>query len=162
MTTAGSRDVLLSIYKDLESCQEYEDIQVMWAMIHSSSAYPPKTCNHTRRNKRPSSYWRFCFRQTWIHVSFPFQRIGFRWIFLFSLIVDEGVWWTWRAGTSGFFSRFDLSCNFPSHGDGKCRGKIYYIFTYIFCSNCHVNIGSSVKTIMCSNLVAYFIEYTSK
>ncbi|KAH9736726.1 hypothetical protein KPL71_018200 [Citrus sinensis] len=60
----GSRDVLLSIYKDLESCQEYEDIQVMWAMIHSSSACPPKTCNHTRRNKRPSSYWRFCFRQT--------------------------------------------------------------------------------------------------
>ncbi|KAJ4704354.1 U-box domain-containing protein [Melia azedarach] len=57
----GKRDVLLSLYKDLESCQEYEDIQVMWAMVHSSS------CTQNSRNtsmKKRASYWRFCFRPT--------------------------------------------------------------------------------------------------
>ncbi|KAK3227391.1 hypothetical protein Dsin_007253 [Dipteronia sinensis] len=65
----GSRDVLLSLYKDLESCQEYEDIQVMWELIHSSC--PPKKASKTRRNsnnnnnnnKRPF-HWKFCFKQT--------------------------------------------------------------------------------------------------
>ncbi|KAJ0088813.1 hypothetical protein Patl1_31421 [Pistacia atlantica] len=51
----GNRAALLSLYKDMESCREYEDIQVMWAMIHSSC--PQNSCN-TRRNKRPRP---FCF-----------------------------------------------------------------------------------------------------
>ncbi|KAK2647426.1 hypothetical protein Ddye_014915 [Dipteronia dyeriana] len=63
-SAVGSRDVLLSLYKDLESCQEYEDIQVMWELIHSSC--PSKKACKTRRNsnkKRPF-HWKFCFRQT--------------------------------------------------------------------------------------------------
>lgn len=62
VTMVGNADALLSLYKDMESCREYEDIQVMWAMIQSSCRQ--NSCN-TRRNKRPS-YWRFCFRPTWI------------------------------------------------------------------------------------------------
>ncbi|KAL5806835.1 hypothetical protein ACOSQ3_029725 [Xanthoceras sorbifolium] len=58
----GNRDVLLSLYKDLESCQEYEDIQVMWEMIHSSCT-SPKACKTRRNNKRPF-HWKFCFKQT--------------------------------------------------------------------------------------------------
>ncbi|XVE97138.1 hypothetical protein REPUB_Repub02eG0285100 [Reevesia pubescens] len=32
----GKMQGLLSLYKDMETCGEYEDIQVMWKMIHSS------------------------------------------------------------------------------------------------------------------------------
>ncbi|MBA0781874.1 hypothetical protein Gotri_002755 [Gossypium trilobum] len=56
----GKRQGLLGLYKDLEGCGEYEDIQVMWKMVHSSC---PSTAHKTRRTKRPYS-WRinFCFR----------------------------------------------------------------------------------------------------
>ncbi|XWS43886.1 hypothetical protein CRYUN_Cryun16bG0143000 [Craigia yunnanensis] len=56
----GNRQGLLSLYKDMESCGQYEDIQVMWKMIHSSC---PSNAHKTRRSKRPS-YWRFrfCFK----------------------------------------------------------------------------------------------------
>ncbi|KAJ7961177.1 U-box domain-containing protein [Quillaja saponaria] len=56
----GQRNGLLSLYKDLESCGEYEDIQVMWQIIHSSC---PQYAYNTKRNKR-SSYWSFCFHST--------------------------------------------------------------------------------------------------
>ncbi|KAG8500700.1 hypothetical protein CXB51_004313 [Gossypium anomalum] len=56
----GKRQGLLGLYKDLEGCGEYEDIQVMWKMVHSSC---PSTAHKTRRTERPYS-WRisFCFR----------------------------------------------------------------------------------------------------
>ncbi|GLT73781.1 hypothetical protein SLA2020_456160 [Shorea laevis] len=50
---------LLSLYKDMESCRGYEDIQVMWEMIHSC---PANGCK-TQSSKRPS-YWSLCFRST--------------------------------------------------------------------------------------------------
>ncbi|XWS67285.1 hypothetical protein CRYUN_Cryun05aG0274600 [Craigia yunnanensis] len=55
-----NRQGLQSLYKDLESCGEYEDIQVMWKIIHSPR---PSIAHKTRRSKRPS-YWRFrfCFK----------------------------------------------------------------------------------------------------
>ncbi|EOY07097.1 hypothetical protein QQP08_017925 [Theobroma cacao] len=53
-----NRQVLLTLYKDMESCGEYEDIQVMWKMIHSSF---PSNGHKTRRSRRPS-YFRFCFK----------------------------------------------------------------------------------------------------
>ncbi|XP_028767532.1 uncharacterized protein LOC114742274 [Neltuma alba] len=52
------RNELLDLYKDMESCGEYEDIRVMWTMIQSSShqyAYITKSSNR-------SSYWLLCFR----------------------------------------------------------------------------------------------------
>lgn len=56
----GKREGLLGLYKDLEGCGEYEDIQVMWKMVLSSC---PSTAHKTRRTKRPYS-WRisFCIR----------------------------------------------------------------------------------------------------
>ncbi|KAL3622743.1 hypothetical protein CASFOL_033351 [Castilleja foliolosa] len=30
---------LVALYKDIEACSGYEDIQVMWEMIHSSSCH---------------------------------------------------------------------------------------------------------------------------
>ncbi|BAT84035.1 hypothetical protein LR48_Vigan03g083800 [Vigna angularis] len=56
----GNRNGLLNLYKDMESCGEYSDIQVMWKMIESSS--PQNTCNKKRINM--SSYWVMCFRPT--------------------------------------------------------------------------------------------------
>ncbi|KAH1242157.1 hypothetical protein GmHk_07G019547 [Glycine max] len=57
----GHRNGLLSLYKDMESCGEYADIQVMWKMIESSS--PQYACCHKKRINR-SSYWVVCFRPT--------------------------------------------------------------------------------------------------
>ncbi|KAK7294746.1 hypothetical protein RJT34_17642 [Clitoria ternatea] len=55
----GHRNGLLSLYKDMESCGEYADIQIMWKMIESSPHY---ACNKKRINR--SSYWVVCFRPT--------------------------------------------------------------------------------------------------
>ncbi|GKV06102.1 hypothetical protein SLEP1_g18031 [Rubroshorea leprosula] len=57
----GSRPGLQSLYKDMESCRGYEDIQVMWDMIHSSC--PANVYETPSSNKRPS-HWSFCFRPT--------------------------------------------------------------------------------------------------
>ncbi|XP_077233059.1 ferritin-2, chloroplastic-like [Tasmannia lanceolata] len=54
----GEGHGLVKLYKEIESCSGYADIQVMWEMIHSSC--PPNTNNN---NKRGSS-WKFCFRST--------------------------------------------------------------------------------------------------
>ncbi|GLT89379.1 hypothetical protein SLE2022_073610 [Rubroshorea leprosula] len=51
---------LLSLYKDMESCRGYGDIQVMWEMIHSSC---PANSYKTQSSERPS-HWSFCFRPT--------------------------------------------------------------------------------------------------
>ncbi|GFP99257.1 hypothetical protein PHJA_002069600 [Phtheirospermum japonicum] len=37
--TAEKSNGLVAIYKDMESCSGYKDIQVMWEMIHSSSCH---------------------------------------------------------------------------------------------------------------------------
>ncbi|KAI4353446.1 hypothetical protein L6164_002395 [Bauhinia variegata] len=57
----GHRNGLWDLYKDLESCGEYEDIQVMWKMLQSSSSslYAYKT---RRSNRSSSSYLLLCFR----------------------------------------------------------------------------------------------------
>ncbi|KAI3677666.1 hypothetical protein L6452_36932 [Arctium lappa] len=54
----GHKNGLLSLYKDMEACGGYEDIQVMWEMIHSSSS-----AENIKRNDKPP-YWRFCFATT--------------------------------------------------------------------------------------------------
>lgn len=54
--------MLLSLYKDLESCQEYEDIQVMWEMVHSSS--PPSKACKVRRNIKRAFRWKICSKRT--------------------------------------------------------------------------------------------------
>ncbi|KAJ4847572.1 hypothetical protein Tsubulata_015397 [Turnera subulata] len=58
--TRGNKYGLMSLYKDMESCGEYTDIQVMWEMIHSSCNL--KADNINSRRKR--SYWTYCFRPT--------------------------------------------------------------------------------------------------
>uniref|UniRef100_A0A0A0KY16 Uncharacterized protein n=1 Tax=Cucumis sativus TaxID=3659 RepID=A0A0A0KY16_CUCSA len=35
----GNGNALLSLYKDIESCGEYRDIQVMWDMIQSHNVH---------------------------------------------------------------------------------------------------------------------------
>ncbi|KAG6640255.1 hypothetical protein CIPAW_10G160100 [Carya illinoinensis] len=55
----GNRQGLVTLYKDMESCGEYADIQVMWEMLHSSSP-----ANASKNNERKSANWRFCFRPT--------------------------------------------------------------------------------------------------
>lgn len=47
----GSRSGLVNLYKDMEACAGYNDIQVMWEMIHSN-------VNETKCKKRPF-FWRF-------------------------------------------------------------------------------------------------------
>ncbi|TMW87012.1 hypothetical protein EJD97_020557 [Solanum chilense] len=47
----GSRSGLVNLYKDMEACAGYNDIQVMWEMIHSN-------VNETKCKKRPLC-WRF-------------------------------------------------------------------------------------------------------
>ncbi|KAL2340537.1 hypothetical protein Fmac_008477 [Flemingia macrophylla] len=56
----GRRNRLLSLYKDMESCGEYADIQIMWKIIQSSS--PHYAC-HKKRVSR-TSHWVVCFRLT--------------------------------------------------------------------------------------------------
>ncbi|KAF5750787.1 hypothetical protein HS088_TW03G01127 [Tripterygium wilfordii] len=59
----GDRNGLKGLYKDMKSCGEYADIQVMWEIIHSSSpAYADNTT--TKRSRRRMTKWRFCFRPT--------------------------------------------------------------------------------------------------
>ncbi|KAF6144840.1 hypothetical protein GIB67_038939 [Kingdonia uniflora] len=53
----GRKNGLMNIYKELESCSGYEDIQVMWEILHS-------TCPPNNNNKRSSSHWRLCFKPT--------------------------------------------------------------------------------------------------
>ncbi|KAK3029476.1 hypothetical protein RJ639_037497 [Escallonia herrerae] len=53
-----NRHGLVSLYKDMEACAEYADIQVMWEMIHSSS---PSSTPGTESSKRPSHH-QFRFR----------------------------------------------------------------------------------------------------
>ncbi|KAL6278200.1 hypothetical protein ACE6H2_021801 [Prunus campanulata] len=57
---AGNGLGLVSLYKDMESCGEYEDIRVMWEIIHSC----PQNTNSSNRRKRSSSHWRFCLQPT--------------------------------------------------------------------------------------------------
>ncbi|WMV45077.1 hypothetical protein MTR67_038462 [Solanum verrucosum] len=47
----GTRSGLVNLYKDMEACAGYNDIQVMWEMIHSN-------VNETKCKKRPFC-WRF-------------------------------------------------------------------------------------------------------
>ncbi|PQP97918.1 hypothetical protein Pyn_28211 [Prunus yedoensis var. nudiflora] len=56
----GNGHGLVSLYKDMESCGEYEDIRVMWEIIHSC----PQNTNSSNRRKRSSSHWRFCLQPT--------------------------------------------------------------------------------------------------
>ncbi|KAL7248621.1 hypothetical protein ACSBR2_003375 [Camellia fascicularis] len=60
MTGNGHR--LVSLYKDMEACKGYADIQVMWEMIHSSR--PPS--GRKNRNSKTASQWRLllCFKPT--------------------------------------------------------------------------------------------------
>ncbi|KAL1359974.1 hypothetical protein HN51_005306 [Arachis hypogaea] len=61
------RNGLVSLYKDMESCGEYSDIQVMWKMIQSSSSYSSHqyaSCSNKKRRTKRSSYWVLCFRPT--------------------------------------------------------------------------------------------------
>ncbi|PSS17660.1 Prephenate decarboxylase [Actinidia chinensis var. chinensis] len=55
----GNRNGLVSLYKDMEACAGYKDLQVMWEMIHSSGQ--PQA--HNKIRTRPSQ-WMFCFRPT--------------------------------------------------------------------------------------------------
>ncbi|KAJ4978721.1 hypothetical protein NE237_009501 [Protea cynaroides] len=50
---------LVKLYEDKESCREYEDIQVMWEMIHSS--FQPTSLK--TQSKKRSCYLRLCFIQ---------------------------------------------------------------------------------------------------
>ncbi|AES79576.1 hypothetical protein MtrunA17_Chr7g0243231 [Medicago truncatula] len=59
LKSQGHRNGLVSLYKDMESCGEYEDIQVMWKMIESSS--PQHACKKKRNNR---SSWVICSRPT--------------------------------------------------------------------------------------------------
>ncbi|GMP51348.1 hypothetical protein CsSME_00017612 [Camellia sinensis var. sinensis] len=58
----GNGHGLVSLYKDMEACEGYADIQVMWEMIHSS--HPP--IGRKNRNSKRASQWRLllCFKPT--------------------------------------------------------------------------------------------------
>ncbi|PSS23845.1 U-box domain-containing protein [Actinidia chinensis var. chinensis] len=56
----GNRHGLVSLYKDMEACAGYTDLQVMWEMIHSSGQ---SNNAHNKIRTRPSQ-WMFCFRPT--------------------------------------------------------------------------------------------------
>ncbi|KAL1819170.1 hypothetical protein ACET3Z_014039 [Daucus carota] len=53
--TKENKAGLMSLYKDMEACEGYADIQVMWKMIHSSSLAGDH--NREMRNRR------VCFRK---------------------------------------------------------------------------------------------------
>ncbi|CAH1445979.1 unnamed protein product [Lactuca virosa] len=57
----GHKNGLVSLYKDMEACGGYEDIQVMWEMVHSSSH--SSNVKTIKRNDKPF-YWRFCLDTT--------------------------------------------------------------------------------------------------
>ncbi|KAH6824708.1 Mitochondrial substrate carrier family protein [Perilla frutescens var. hirtella] len=57
-------DGFVSLYKDMEACAEYADIQVMWEMIHSSSPHDVKRSRSSRKFK----CWKFCFQQQFLHT----------------------------------------------------------------------------------------------
>ncbi|KAI3447820.1 hypothetical protein Pfo_004485 [Paulownia fortunei] len=50
---------LVTLYKDIEACAGYADIQVMWEMIHSSC--PPNVRKNRSSNR--IKCWKFCFQQ---------------------------------------------------------------------------------------------------
>lgn len=52
-------DGFVSLYKDMEACAEYADIQVMWEIIHSSSSHNVQRSKSSRKFK----CWKFCFQQ---------------------------------------------------------------------------------------------------
>ncbi|GAA0144574.1 hypothetical protein LIER_42811 [Lithospermum erythrorhizon] len=56
--TKARRQSLVTLYRDMEDCAEYEDIQVMWEMINSS-CHSEAYC--IKGNKR-AFLERFCFR----------------------------------------------------------------------------------------------------
>ncbi|KAE8649569.1 hypothetical protein Csa_018089 [Cucumis sativus] len=59
----GNGNALLSLYKDIESCGEYRDIQVMWDMIQSHNVH--ENTSRSLRRLSFSSTWRsFCFQPT--------------------------------------------------------------------------------------------------
>ncbi|OVA02789.1 hypothetical protein BVC80_9093g145 [Macleaya cordata] len=69
MEISGERHGLVNLYKDMESCKGYPDIQVMWEMLQSSSCPPHTNTNiiniNNTTSKRCSSWsWRFCFKPT--------------------------------------------------------------------------------------------------
>lgn len=55
----GKSDGFVCLYEDMEACAGYEDIQVMWEMIHSSSTHIVQR----NRSSRRFSCWRFCFHR---------------------------------------------------------------------------------------------------
>nr|GEY18200.1 hypothetical protein [Tanacetum cinerariifolium] len=61
----GHKNGLVNLYKDLEACGGYEDIQVMWEMIHSSSSSSSSNSNakSIKRNDN-ATHWRLCFTTT--------------------------------------------------------------------------------------------------
>ncbi|PIN22991.1 hypothetical protein CDL12_04301 [Handroanthus impetiginosus] len=56
--TKERRRELVNLYKDIEACGGYEDIQVMWEMIHSSR---PPNVKKSRSRKRFKN-WKLCFK----------------------------------------------------------------------------------------------------
>lgn len=82
----GNRSGLVNLYKDMEACAGYNDIQVMWEMIHSN-------VNETKCKKRPFCWrshnkivqtspirlWHFSIRYTltssnWFDFLYPYLR----------------------------------------------------------------------------------------
>ena len=49
--TAGHRNGLVNLYKDMEPFEENDDIQVMWKMIQVQSSTPQCTCTVKRTNR---------------------------------------------------------------------------------------------------------------
>ncbi|CAN0927855.1 hypothetical protein LINGRAHAP2_LOCUS36133 [Linum grandiflorum] len=54
---------LVALHKDMESCGEYTDIQVMWEMLHSasSSRSPGRRRSGSRSSRKKVPGWRSCF-----------------------------------------------------------------------------------------------------
>ncbi|PIA37512.1 hypothetical protein AQUCO_03000232v1 [Aquilegia coerulea] len=58
----GSKHGLVNLSKDMESCSEYADIQVMWEMLHSSACPSNTKYNINRNHNKRTFQWKFCFR----------------------------------------------------------------------------------------------------
>ncbi|XLS48528.1 hypothetical protein HN51_022886 [Arachis hypogaea] len=56
------KGILNNLYEDMESYGEYEDIQVMWKIIQSTS--PQYGSSNKERTNNKSSYLILCFRPT--------------------------------------------------------------------------------------------------
>lgn len=117
-TMAGNRNGLLSLYKDIESCGEYRDIQVMWDMIQSCPSHNVHENTSSSFRLDFSSTWRsFCFQSTWKQKLLSSSTQHHR-MFIYIIIIRKritfGMWkFSFNYSRSQSLSLIDVFPLFP-------------------------------------------------